>query len=667
MCAVHHLSLDIETYSDVDIGKAGLYKYAQSPAFQILLLAYSLDGSPVQVLDLMESGGRAPDWLFGALTDSEVCKHAYNAAFEWYCLSRHFHLELPVDQWRCTMLHGLYLGYTAGLDAMGKALGLPVEKQKLATGKALIRYFCTPCAPTKSNGGRSRNLPSHDPAKWALFQEYNAQDVATEMEIERRLSRFPVPEAVQAQWVTDQRINARGVAVDRELILGALELDAAGREALLMEARKRTGLPNPNSVAQLLGWLQKELGEPVPDLKKDTVSDLLQGELPENPRRVLEIRRELGKTSNSKYSALQEALCQDGRVRGLLQFYGANRTGRWAGRMVQPQNLPRTYLDASLLPMARELVKGRQADTLQWLFGSVPDTLSQLIRTAFVASPGNQLVDADFSAIEARMVAWLAGEEWVLEVFRTHGKIYEATASQMFGVPLERIRKGSPDYHYRQKGKVATLALGYQGGTGSLISMGALRSGLTEEELPEIVERWRGANPAIVQLWHTVEAAAWEVVRHGRRVAIQEGRLVLARECDPENGLDFLTIRLPSGRKLYYAHPHEGQNRFGRPAVCYYGMNQSTKRWETVETYGGKLVENITQAAARDCLAEAVERLEAAGYPVVFHIHDEVVVDAPEGRQSLERVEEIMSRTPDWAPGLPLNADGWVNPFFKKE
>ena len=667
MCAVHHLSLDIETYSDVDIGKAGLYKYAQSPAFQILLLAYSLDGSPVQVLDLTESGGRVPDWLFGALTDSEVYKHAYNAAFEWYCLSRHFHLELPVDQWRCTMLHGLYLVYTAGLDAMGKALGLPVEKQKLATGKALIRYFCTPCAPTKSNGGRSRNLPSHDPAKWDLFKEYNAQDVVTEMEIERRLSRFPVPEAVQAQWVTDQRINARGVAVDRELILGALELDAAGREALLMEARKRTGLPNPNSVAQLLGWLQKELGEPVPDLKKDTVSDLLQGELPENPRRVLEIRRELGKTSNSKYSALQEALCQDGRVRGLLQFYGANRTGRWAGRMVQPQNLPRTYLDASLLPMARELVKGRQADTLQWLFGSVPDTLSQLIRTAFVASPGNQLVDADFSAIEARMVAWLAGEEWVLEVFRTHGKIYEATASQMFGVPLERIRKGSPDYHYRQKGKVATLALGYQGGTGSLISMGALRSGLTEEELPEIVERWRGANPAIVQLWHTVEAAAWEVVRHGRRVAIQEGRLVLARECDPENGLDFLTIRLPSGRKLYYAHPHEGQNRFGRPAVCYYGMNQTTKKWETVETYGGKLVENITQAAARDCLAEAVERLEAAGYPVVFHIHDEVVVDAPEGRQSLERVEEIMSRTPDWAPGLPLNADGWVNPFFKKE
>lgn len=675
MGAVHHLSIDIETYSDVDIKKAGLYKYAQSPAFQILLFAYSLDGGPVQVTDLTQDH-YIPQEALRHMFDPGTVKHAYNASFEWYCLSRYFHLadnpsyppEQWLPQWHCTMLHGLYCGFTAGLDATGKALGLPQEKQKLATGKALIRYFCSPCAPTKSNGGRTRNLPRHNPDRWELFREYNAQDVITEMEIERRLSQFPVPEEVQAQWVTDQIINARGVAVDTTLVDGAMELDAIVRDQYLKEARGLSGLENPNSVAQLTGWLQAETGEDVQDLRKDTVSDLLGRDLHnDDAHRMLEIRQELGKTSNKKYNALREALCEDGRVRGLLQFYGANRTGRWAGRIVQPQNLPRTYIDGSLLPLARDLIKSRQLDAAQWMFGSVPDTMSQLIRTAFTASPGNMLVDADFSAIEARMIAWLAGEEWVLDVFRTHGKIYEATASQMFGIPIDRIKKGNPEYSYRQKGKVATLALGYQGGTGSLVSMGALRNGLTEDELPEIVDRWRKANPAIVQLWYTVEAAALEVVKNGRRVELQNGRLTLAREYDPENNLDFMTIRLPSGRKLYYTKPHMGQNRFGRPAICYYGMNQTTKKWEVIETYGGKLVENITQAAARDCLAEAIEHLEAAGYPVVFHIHDEVVVDAPPGRQSLEDVERIMSQAPVWAPDLPLNADGWVNEFFKKE
>lgn len=677
MDAPHHLSIDIETYSDVDIGKAGLYRYAQSPAFTILLFAYSLDGGPVQVLDLASGGPGScfPVWLRRALKDPGYVKHAYNAAFEWYCLCRYFRWEPEregldfLPQWRCTMLHGLYCGYPAGLDAAGRALGLPEDKQKLSTGKALIRYFCTPCAPTRANGGRTRNLPHHDPAKWELFKAYNVQDVVTEMEVEARLAAFSVPDAVQAQWVTDQIINCRGAAVDTALVQGALELDAAAREGFLREAAELSGLDNPNSVGQLSGWLERELEETVPDLTKTTVSDLLDRALPsEKARRMLELRQELGKTSNKKYRALETAVCSDGRVRGLLQFYGAARTGRWAGRIVQPQNLPRTYIDGGLLPLARDLVKARNMDGLKAVFGSVPDTLSQLIRTAFVARPGCTLVDADFSAIEARVIAWLAGEEWVLEVFRTHGRIYEATASQMFHIPLERIRKGNPEYSCRQKGKVATLALGYQGGTGSLISMGALRSGLAEEELPDIVDRWRKANPAIVQLWTLAEAAAREAVQTGRRIALQNGRLVFARECSPGSGLDFLTIKLPSNRKLFYARPHMCTNRFGKPSLGYFGQDQTSKRWRALETYGGKLVENITQAVARDCLAEAIERLEGAGYHVVFHIHDEVVIEVPGGlEQDLERVVRIMSQPPAWADGLPLNADGWVNGFFKKD
>ena len=677
MDAPHHLSIDIETYSDVDIGKAGLYRYAQSPAFTILLFAYSLDGGPVQVIDLASGGPGScfPVWLHRALKDPGYIKHAYNAAFEWYCLCRYFRWEPEregldfLPQWRCTMLHGLYCGYPAGLDAAGRALGLPEDKQKLSTGKALIRYFCIPCAPTRANGGRTRNLPHHDPAKWELFKAYNAQDVVTEMEVEARLAAFPVPDAVQAQWVTDRIINCRGAAVDTALVQGALELDAAAREGFLREAAELSGLDNPNSVGQLSGWLERELGETVPDLTKTTVSDLLDRALPsEKARRMLELRQELGKTSNKKYRALETAVCSDGRVRGLLQFYGAARTGRWAGRIVQPQNLPRTYIDGGLLPLARDLVKARNMDGLKAVFGSVPDTLSQLIRTAFVAKPGCTLVDADFSAIEARVIAWLAGEEWVLEVFRTHGRIYEAAASQMFHIPLERIRKGNPEYSCRQKGKVATLALGYQGGTGSLISMGALRSGLAEEELPDIVDRWRKANPAIVQLWTLAEAAAREAVQTGRRIALQNGRLVFARECSPGSGLDFLTIKLPSNRKLFYARPHMCTNRFGKPSLGYFGQDQTSKRWRALETYGGKLVENITQAVARDCLAEAIERLEGAGYHVVFHIHDEVVIEVPGGlEQDLERVVRIMSQPPAWADGLPLNADGWVNGFFKKD
>lgn len=675
--AVHHLSIDIETYSDVDIMSAGLYRYAQSPAFTILLFAYSLDSGPVQVIDLAQ-GEKLPPECMARIFDPNTIKHAYNAPFEWYCLSRYFRLwDVPnypsekwLPQWRCTMLHGLYCGYPAGLDAVGKALGLPQDQQKLSTGKALIRYFCVPCAPTKTNGQRTRNLPHHDPAKWELFKAYNAQDVVTEMEVERRLSPFPVPEAVQAQWVTDQVINSRGVAVDLDLVGGAIELDTAAREQYLAEAAELSGLDNPNSVQKLTKWLQQELTEEdIPNLNKATVAELLGKDLPsEDARRMLELRQELSKTSNKKYNALETAVCADGRVRGLLQFYGAARTGRWAGRIVQPQNLPRTYIKTELLLLARELVERRQMDGLRVVFGSVPDTLSQLIRTALVAAPDCTLVDADFSSIEARVIAWLAGEEWALEVFRTHGRIYEATAAQLYDVPIDKIVKGNPEYALRQYGKAATLALGYGGGPPALINAGHLDKDTPEEKLLDIRDRWRRKNPAIVNFWYMIDAAAKEAVQTGRRVELQNGPLVFARECDAAAELDFLTICLPSGRKLYYARPHMGTNRFGQPSVCYFGQNQTSKKWQVLETYGGKLAENITQAIARDCLAEAIERVEGAGYQVVFHIHDEIVTEVPGGSEAdLERITQLMSQVPAWAPGLPLRAEGWVNPFFKKE
>lgn len=659
---MHHLSIDLETYSSVPIAKAGAQKYIQSPDFEILLFAYSLDGGDVQIIDLAQ-GELLPQWLASALSDPQYIKHAYNASFEWGCLSK-FMGTLPIDQWRCTMFHGLYCGYTAGLDATGKALGLPADKQKLSTGKALIRYFCVPCAPTKTNGGRTRNYPRHDPAKWALFKEYCIGDVTTEMEILHRLENFPVPPELEKQWQTDVLINARGVAVDMDMVRGALWIGETTRDQLTEEAVTLSGLINPNSVKQLMQWLEEELDEELTDLRKDTVSRLLNGNLTnDTARRMLEIRQELGKTSTKKYNAIEAAVCADGRVRGLLQFYGANRTGRWAGRLVQVQNLPRTYVEP--LPLARDLVKRRETASLRALFGSVPDTLSQLIRTSFIAEPGNALVDADFSAIEARVISWLAGESWRLDVFRTHGKIYEASASQMFGVPLERIKKGNPEYALRQKGKVAELALGYQGGTGALIKMGALDMGLTEAELPDIVNRWRDANKRIRDLWYSMEAAAVQVIQTGQPVGLRS--LVLAREMDAGNNLDFLTIRLPSGRKLYYAHPSLGQNQWGKPSITYMGMDQTTKKWKLIETYGGKLVENCVQAIARDCLAEAIERLEAANYPVVFHVHDEVVVECAAERASLDDIAAIMGQPVSWAPDLPLGADGWVGAFYKKD
>lgn len=661
-----HLSIDLETYSDVNLKKAGLYRYVQSPAFEILLFAYSLDGAPTQVVD-MAQGEKIPLEVVHALTDPQCLKHAYNAAFEWYCLSKYMGVQLPPSQWRDTMLHGLYAGYTAGLDATGRALGIPEDKQKLATGKALIRYFCAPCKPTKSNGGRTRNYPHHDPEKWELFKTYNGQDVVAEMEIERRLSVFPVPDFVQKQWETDLLINARGVAVDMDFCEGALELGETIRAQLTDEAVQLSGLQNPNSVKQLARWLSAETGDDITSLRKETIKELLGRDNADHVQRMLEIRQELGKTSTKKYDAIEAAVCDDGRVRGLLQFYGANRTGRWAGRLVQVQNLPRTYTEP--LEFARELVKGRKLDALRTVYGSPNDTLSQLIRTAFVAAPGNVLIDADFSAIEARVISWLADEEWRLEVFRTHGKIYEASASQMFGVPLERIKKGNPEYSLRQRGKVAELALGYQGGVPAMRQMdtGKLLADLSDEEIKDIVDKWRNTNPKIRNLWYSFNDAAIRVIQNGGSLRVR--CCTFTRECDCIRGTTCMTISLPSGRKLYYVEPAVGENRWGGPSITYMGVNDKNK-WGRIETYGGKLVENVVQAIARDCLAQAIEHLEAAGLPVVFHIHDEVVIDTAAfdtNDAMLDKVVKIMSTPIPWAEGLPLGADGWVGAFFKKD
>lgn len=671
---LHHLSIDLETYSTVSIGAAGSYRYILDPSFEILLFAYSLDGMPVEVIDVA-SGQVIPLWLKNALKNPLYIKHAYNAAFEWFALSKYLGW-LPPDQWRDTMLHALYCGYPASLDAAGRAMGLPEDKKKLTTGKALIRYFCVPCKPSNANGNRTRNLPKHDPAKWKLFKEYNGQDVVTEMEIDRRLSAFPVPAFVQKQWETDLTMNARGVAADMEMVSGALVIGATVKSQLMAEARQLSGLDNPNSIKQLARWLTEatDSDAEITSVTKETVATMLKQPQPANVQRMLEIRQELGKTSTKKYDALETCIADDGRVRGLLQFYGANRTGRWAGRLVQVQNLPRTYTHP--LPPARQLVKDRNIDGLRLMYGSINDTLSQLIRTAFVATPGNVLIDADFSAIEARVISWLAGQEWRLEVFRTHGKIYEASASQMFHVPIEKIKKGNPEYALRQRGKVAELALGYQGGVSAMRRMdtGHNLDGLSDDEVKGIVDRWRETNSMIRDLWNIVDSAAVTVITNGGAQTIRsettDAVITLACELDVITGTRYMTILLPSGRKLYYPSPEIGVNRWGNPSVSYMGQNQTTKRWERVETYGGKLVENIVQAIARDCLAIAIENLEAQGLHVVFHIHDEVVIDTPAWADEdtmLETVTKIMTKPIPWAQMLPLNADGWVDKYFKKD
>lgn len=657
--AKHHLSIDIETRSSVDISKAGAYRYAQSPDFEILLFAYQWDDDEVKIRD-MANGEELPCWLMDALCAPDVIKHAYNAAFEWYCLNRAGY-ETPIDQWRCTMAHGLYCGYTAGLDATGRAIGLPQDKQKLAVGKALIRYFCVPCKPTRTNGGRTWNQPWHDADKWALFKEYCKQDVVTEHEILKRLDLFPMPKVEERLWQMDVLMNAYGVRVDTRLIEGALYIDGISTQNLTDEAISLTGLQNPNSQQQLLKWL-RDNGTEAENLKKDTVADLLKDQTTEQVQRMLEIRQQLGKTSVKKYMAMDTARGEGDRIRGLTQYYGANRTGRYAGRLVQLQNLPRNYIKT--LDHARKLVKAKNYDGIKLLYGNVPDTLSQLIRTAFIPSEGRKFVVADFSAIEARVIAWLAGEQWVNEVFATHGKIYEATASQMFGVPVERIVKGNPEYALRQKGKVATLALGYQGGTHSLVSMGALKMGLTEEELPEIVQRWRRANRQICGLWHAVENAALTVMETAQPQGING--LIFSLEGDLIFGQNFLTVQLPSGRKLFYCKPYMKENQFGKMAIHYHTMGQQTRKWEVTSTYGGKMTENIVQAIARDCLAVTLERIAARGLQVVFHVHDEVIIDAPM-ETTVDGICGLMAEPIPWAPGLVLKGAGFESDYYMKD
>lgn len=655
---MNHISIDIETFSSVDLKKSGLYKYVQSPDFQILLFAYSLNRDPVKIIDLA-IGEIIPSPILDLLNSPNCIKHAFNAAFEWYCLNKFY--RSPLDQWHCTMVHALYCGYPTSLAQVNEAMNIPEDKKKLSTGLALIRTFCNPCTPTKSNGRRTRTLPHHEPERWKLFKEYCKQDVISEMEVENRLSAFPVPEDEQNLWILDQLVNERGVMIDRQLVDGALYCDKISSERLTKEATEISGLDNPNSVSQLTKWLEKEIGSYIPNLQKDTVSHLISTTSNDKAKRMLEIRQELAKTSISKYTAMDEAVCDDDRIRGLVQFYGANRTGRWAGRIVQVQNLPRNYL--STLDLARWCIENKKLDAIKMIYGSVPDTLSQLIRTAFIPAPGYRLIVADFSAIEARVLAWLAGEDWVLDVFRSHGKIYEACASQMFGVPIELIVKGNDEYELRQKGKVATLALGYQGSVGALITMGALDMGLCEDELPEIVQRWRNANKRIVGLWYTLENTALKVMRTGEPAGVNN--LILALEGD--SNYTYFTVTLPSGRRLFYVNPFLQENKFDKVALWYWGLNQTTKKWETDSTYGGKLTENITQAIARDCLAVCMKRLAAKGYRIVFHVHDEVVIELPYGHGSLEEVCDIMGQPMPWAPGLPLKGDGFECEYYRKD
>ena len=655
-----HINIDIETKSSANIGETGLYRYALDPDFDVLLFAYKTADTDVTVVDLA-NGEKIPEKILRVLQDPSWVKHAYNAAFEWFCLNQ-YGIQTPLDQWKCTMIHSMYCGYPASLEASGKALGLPQDKRKLTTGKALIRYFCVPCKPTKANGGRNWNLPRHAPEKWKLFKEYCVQDVVTENEILKRLSAFPVPEAEERLWQMDVRMNAFGVRVDTGLISGALAIDGISTRELTAEAVGITGLSNPNSTGQLLQWLTEQ-GVQMDNLQKATVEETLgQDTLPQNVRRILEIRQQLGKTSVKKYTAMQTAKCEDGRIRGLTQFYGANRTGRWAGRLVQLQNLPRNYLKT--LDYARNLVKAQNYEGIRLLYGNVPDTLSQLIRTAFIPSEGHKFVVADFSAIEARVIAWLAGEQWVNEVFATHGKIYEATASQMFHVPIEKIVKGSPEYSLRQKGKVATLALGYQGGTSALIAMGALNMGLTEEELPDIVTRWRNANPRIRDLWYAVEETALAAMTTAEPQAMRG--LIFRLEGDLLYGQSFLTVQLPSGRKLFYPKPFLQETRFGKMAIHYYTVGQQTRKWEVDSTYGGKMTENIVQAIARDCLAETLRRIDRLGLQVVFHVHDEVIIDAP-ADVSVDHICSLMAEPIPWAPGLILKGAGFESNYYMKD
>lgn len=649
---IRFLSVDIETFSSVDLGKSGVYRYAESEDFEILLFGYSVNGSPVRVVDLA-CGENLPEEIRKAISDPTVMKWAFNAQFERICLSRF--LGMPTGEyldpvsWHCTMIWSATLGLPMSLAGVGTVLGL--EKQKLTEGKDLIRYFCVPCKATKVNGGRTRNLPEHDWTKWERFKSYNLRDVETEMEIQKKLSRFPVPENEWRNYCLDQKINDRGVALDMELAHRAVQCDNQCREFYLRQAREITGLENPNSVLQLRDWLW-ERGVELDSLSKNAVQDLLP-DTDGDVRKVLSLRQELAKSSVKKYTAMENLVCRDSRGRGLIQFYGASRTGRYAGKLLQVQNLPQNHLPD--LETARALVQSGNFDALEMLYDSVPNVLSELIRTAIVPKKGCRFIVSDFSAIEARVLSWFAGEQWRLDTFTQGGDIYCASASQMFGVPVE---KHGINGELRQKGKQAELACGYGGSVGAMKSMGAVRMGVKEEELQPLVDAWRQANPRIVQFWWEVDRAAKTCVK--QHVPTQVGKL----RFEYQSGILF--IQLPSGRRLAYAKPRMGENRFGGEAITYEGVGTGRK-WERLETYGAKCVENIVQGTARDLLALALLRLEEAGYPVVMHCHDEAICEVPIGQGSVEEVNRIMAVAPEWAEGLPLKADGFETEFYKKD
>ena len=661
--AIHTLSIDVETFSNVDLKKCGVYKYAESPDFEILLFGVSVDGGEATVYDLA-SGDTVPEEIIRALSDDSVIKWAYNASFERVCLSvwlrrnypQHFSsysIEedtvrnyLDPSSWRCSLVWGAYMGLPLSLEGIGKVLKL--ENQKMAEGKALIRYFCVPCKPTKDNGGRTRNLPEHDPVKWSTFIAYNKRDVETEMAIQQKLSKFPVPDFLWEEYHLDQEINDRGIQLDMALVEQAIAIDERSREELSAKMRQLTALENPNSVQQMKEWLTKH-GLEVDSLDKKAVKELLKTAPPELAE-VLELRRQLAKSSVKKYQAMQNAVCTDGRARGMFQFYGANRSGRWAGRLIQLQNLPQNHM--AHLEDARSLVRSGNYSMLSALYDSVPEVLSELIRTAFVPRNGYKFIVSDFSAIEARVLSFLAGESWRLKVFAENGDIYCASASAMFHVPVE---KHGQNAHLRQKGKIAELALGYGGSVGALKSMGALEMGLSEEELQPLVDAWRTSNPNIVQLWWDVDNAVKTAVRqrldtetHGIRFRYRSGMLF---------------IILPSGRQLCYVKPKMGTNKFGGESVTYEGVG-STKKWERIESYGPKFVENIVQAISRDILMYAIRMLSHCF--IVGHVHDELIIEC--GMDvSLDAVCDQMGRTPPWIEGLNLRADGYETMFYKKD
>lgn len=643
------LSIDIETYSDQNLAKCGVYRYVESPVFEILLFSYSVDGQPVQIVDLA-CGEKIPDEVIAALEDESVTKWAFNANFERICLSRFLGYPtgdyLNPESWRCSMIWAATMGLPLSLEGVGAVLGL--EKQKLTEGKDLIKYFCQPCAPTKSNGQRTRNLPCHVPDKWLAFKKYNIRDVETEMSIQARLVKYPVPESVWDQYHIDQEINDRGVALDMELVRQAIQMDGRSRSELTQAMKKLTELENPNSVQQMKLWLADN-GLETDTLGKKAVAEMLKT-APPQLQTVLSLRQQLAKSSVKKYQAMETAVCSDGRARGMFQFYGANRTGRWAGRIIQMQNLPQNHLED--LAAARSLVRCGDFEAVELLYEDVPDTLSQLIRTAFIPRTDAKFIVADFSAIEARVIAWLAGEEWRQKVFAEGKDIYCASASQMFGMPVE---KHGINGHLRQKGKIAELALGYGGSVGALKAMGALEMGLSEEELPPLVDAWRQANPKITKLWWDVDRAAMEAVRFKHETETH-GIIFSCR-----SGMLFIT--LPSGRRLAYVKPKVGTNKFGGDCITYEGVG-GTKKWERLDSYGPKFVENIVQATARDILCYAINTLRNCS--IVMHIHDEVVIEA-DRRMSLQSVCDQMGRTPPWAKGLQLRADGYETDFYKKD